>query len=84
MFPGAPVIVTWYRAAELAGGAGAHPPAMAVKLGGQLAVDAGTLGSDAVQPAPPLHGVGLGAIGANGHVVSVTGPFAASFTLHGT
>lgn len=56
-----------------------------MKFGGQLAVEAGTLGSDvAVQPGPALHGVGLGGVGASGHAVSVTGPFAASFTLHGT
>lgn len=35
-----------------------------------------------MQPGP-LHGVGLGAAGASGHVVSVTGPLAASFVRHG-
>jgi hypothetical protein len=32
----------------------------------------------------PLHGVGLGAIGANGHVANVTGPPAANVVRHGT
>ena len=55
-----------------------------MKFGGQLGVDEGALGSAvAVQPGP-LHGVGLGAIGTKGHVVSVTGPFAAKVTRHGT
>ena len=63
---------------------GAQPPAIAVNAGGQLAVDAGTVGSaDAVQPSP-LHGVGLGAIGAKGHAANVTGPLAASAVRHGT
>jgi len=54
-----------------------------VKLGGQLAVDAGTVGSgDAVHPMP-LHGVGLGASGANGEAVNVAGP-PATAARHGT
>ena len=54
-----------------------------MKLGGQLAVDAGAVGSAvAVQPIP-LHGVGLGALGAGGHDINVTRP-PANVVRHGT
>ena len=60
-----------------------QPPATSLKFGGQLAVDAGIVGSAvAVQPTS-LHGVGLASGGANGHVVNVTGP-PANVVRHGT
>jgi hypothetical protein len=57
---------------------------ISVKLGGQLAVDAGAVGSAVTVQPTPLHGVGLGALGAGGHDINVTGPAAANAVRHGT